>query len=44
MEAKHKLKKTIEQRNEGFVTNENPIIGDVYALKLNMLGNMRELA
>jgi hypothetical protein len=43
-EAKKRLKKYIDERDKGFVLNENPILGDRYEYKLNMLKDNIELA
>ena len=38
------MKKHIEERNEGFLTAENPILCDRYLYKLNLLKNKLDLA
>ena len=43
-QAKKRLQKHIDERDHGFNTNENPILGDRYAYKLNMLKDNIELA
>ena len=41
---KQNLKENIDERNEGQVVNDNPILGDRYAYKLKLLSNNIELA
>ena len=43
-DAKKKLRNHIEARNDGFLINQNPIIGDRYEHKLKLLQNNIDLA
>ena len=41
---KKRLREHIEARNDGFLINQNPIIGDRYEYKLKLLQNNIDLA
>ena len=43
-QTKKRLKKHIEERDKGFISNENPILGDRYEYKLKLLNDNIELA
>ena len=44
LDAKKKLRDYIEARNDGFLINQNPILGDRYEFKLKLLKNHLDLA